>query len=224
MPTVLIVDDEPSVRRLVRAYLNQPGYRVYEADSGPEGLQLARTLQPDVIVLDVMLPGMDGMELLSRLREEDSRAYIIMLTARTEEMDRVAGLTLGADDYVTKPFSPRELAARVQAAIRRLNLGAPPSRLVFSRVEIDRDAHQVFVDGREVALTALEFALLSALAENHKRVMSREQLLEHVWGRDYFGDVRVVDVHIANLRRKLGDERLIETVRGVGYRFSDEPR
>ena len=222
MPAILIVDDEPSVRRLVKAYLNQPGYEVHEALGGPDGLQKARNLRPDIIVLDVMLPGMDGMEVLSRLREEGNPAYVILLTARTDELDRVAGLTLGADDYVTKPFSPRELAARIQAAWRRLGGSAQQrDRLTFEHLEIDRAAHKVWVDGREVALTALEFGLLEALALHFPRVLTRERLLDQVWGSAYYGDGRVVDVHVANLRRKLGLKEAIETVRGVGYRLGE---
>ncbi len=222
MAKILVIDDEPNIRNLVAAYLKPEGYEVYLAEDGPGGLKAARAFKPDVIVLDVMLPGMDGMELLTRLRRE-SNVYVIMLTAKTEETDKIVGLSLGADDYVTKPFSPRELVARIKAALRRLGSGAPQRDVLsFAHVVIDADARLVEVDGEPVSLTALEFDLLKALAENRGRVMTREQLLEKVWGGEYYGEIRVVDVHIANLRRKLGRDDLIETVRGVGYRFMDE--
>jgi two-component system alkaline phosphatase synthesis response regulator PhoP len=173
-----------------------------------------------------MLPGMDGIELLSRLRRE-SDVYVIMLTARTDETDKIVGLSVGADDYVTKPFSPRELVARVKAALRRIKTGTGSgverSVLSFRHVRIDVGAHTVTVDDVPVDLTSIEFDLLRALAENRGRVLSREQLLEKIWGSEYFGEMRVVDVHLGHVRQKLGDESLIATVRGVGYRFEDEP-
>ncbi len=223
MTKILIVDDEPHIRNLITAYLEPEGYEVLTAEDGLEGLKIARVFKPDLIVLDVMLPGLDGMAFLSRLRQE-SNAYVIMLTARTEETDKIVGLSLGADDYVTKPFSPRELVARIKAALRRLDAASalPREVLSFAHVHIDVDARRVQVDGAEIALTALEFDLLKTLAANRGRVLTREQLLENVWGADYFGEVRVVDVHLSNLRRKLGREDLIETVRGVGYRFVDD--
>ncbi len=222
---ILVVDDEPSIVNLVSSYLKAEGYDVYVASDGPAGLKAARAYKPDLIVLDIMLPGMDGLELLSRLRRE-SDAYVILLTAKTEETDKIVGLAVGADDYVTKPFSPRELTARVKAALRRLQTGAgagsePAAVLAFKRLRIDTGARQVTLDDRPVELTAIEFDLLRALAENRGRVLTREQLLEKVWGYDYFGDTRVVDVHLGHVRQKLGDESLIATVRGVGYRFED---
>jgi len=193
---------------------------------GPSGLKAARAFKPDLIILDVMLPGMDGLELLSRLRRE-SQVYVILLTARTEETDKIVGLSIGADDYVTKPFSPRELVARVKAAIRRIQTGSSPGAvggaLAFRHVRIDKDARQVTVDDQPIELTASEFDLLLALAENRGRVLSREQLLERVWGGSYFGEMRVVDVHLGHVRQKLGDQEFIVTVRGIGYRFDDEP-
>ncbi|MBU4225469.1 MAG: response regulator transcription factor [Chloroflexi bacterium] len=225
MAKILVVDDEPSIVNLVSSYLKAEGYQVYTAADGPSGLKAARAYKPDLVVLDIMLPGMDGIELLTHLRRE-SNVYVIMLTARTEETDKIVGLSVGADDYVTKPFSPRELVARIKAALRRLQTGAgsvsESEVLAFRRLRIDIGARQVSVDEHPVELTAIEFDLLKALAENRGRVLTREQLLEKVWGYDYFGDTRVVDVHLGHVRQKLGDESFIVTVRGVGYRFEDE--
>jgi two-component system, OmpR family, alkaline phosphatase synthesis response regulator PhoP len=223
---ILVIDDEPSIVNLVSSYLNAEGYEVLTASDGPSGLKSARTFKPDLIVLDVMLPGMDGIELLARLRRE-SEVYVILLTARTEETDKIVGLTVGADDYVTKPFSPRELTARIKAALRRLqagsSLGVEGAVLSFRRTRIDTAARQVTVNEHPVELTAIEFDLLRSLAENRGRVLTREQLLEKIWGREYYGELRVVDVHLGHIRQKLGIPDLIATVRGVGYRFEDEP-
>ncbi len=225
MPKILVIDDEPSIVNLVSAYLKPEGYDVYTASDGPSGLKAAKAYKPDLVVLDLMLPGMDGLELLSRLRRE-SDVYVILLTARTEETDKIVGLSVGADDYVTKPFSPRELVARIKAALRRLKAGTGPGGdeiLSFKHVRIDAGARIVTVNDIPVELTAIEFDLLKALAENRGRVLTREQLLEKVWGGSYYGEMRVVDVHLGHVRQKLGDDSLIATVRGVGYRFEDEP-
>lgn len=226
MTKILVIDDEPSIINLVSAYLKPEGYEVFTAADGNAGLKAARAFKPDLIVLDLMLPGMDGIELLTRLRRE-SDVYVIMLTARTDETDKIVGLSVGADDYVTKPFSPRELTARVKAALRRIKTGPASSEertvLSFKHIRIDVGAHTVTVDDVPVELTSIEFDLLRALAENRGRVLSREQLLEKIWGADYFGEMRVVDVHLGHVRQKLGNESLIATVRGVGYRFEDEP-
>jgi two-component system, OmpR family, alkaline phosphatase synthesis response regulator PhoP len=226
MTKILVIDDEPSIINLVSAYLKPEGYEVYTAADGNAGLKAARAFKPDLIILDLMLPGMDGIELLTRLRRE-SDVYVIMLTARTDETDKIVGLSVGADDYVTKPFSPRELVARVKAALRRIKTGTGTgverSVLSFKHVLIDVSAHTVRVDDIPVELTSIEFDLLRALAENRGRVLSREQLLEKIWGSEYFGEMRVVDVHLGHVRQKLGNESLIATVRGVGYRFEDEP-
>jgi two-component system alkaline phosphatase synthesis response regulator PhoP len=226
MAKILVIDDEPSIVNLVTAYLRPEGYEVFTASDGPSGLKAAQAYRPDLIILDVMLPGMDGVEVLSRLRR-DSDVYVILLTARTEETDKVIGLSVGADDYVTKPFSPRELIARVKAALRRLQKSAGPASddeiLSFRHVRIDIGARTVTNKDKLVDLTAIEFDLLRALAENRGRVLTREQLLEKVWGGTYFGEMRVVDVHLGHVRQKLGDSELITTVRGVGYRFEDEP-
>ncbi len=221
---ILVIDDEPNITHLVKAYLEKEGYQVYTAADGPGGLKAARAFQPDILILDIMLPGMDGLELLTALRRE-SDAYVILLTAKTEETDRIVGLSLGADDYVTKPFSPRELVARVKAALRRLSPGSAPRAgtvLTFRGLRLDTAARRVWVDDREIALTPREFDLLRVLAEHRGMVLSREQLLEHVWGGDYYGEIRVVDVHIGHLRRKLAPHQWITTVRGVGYRFEAE--
>jgi two-component system alkaline phosphatase synthesis response regulator PhoP len=226
MAKILVIDDEPSIIKLVSAYLKPEGYDVYTAADGNAGLKVASAFKPDLIILDLMLPGMDGIELLTRLRRE-SDVYVIMLTARTEETDKIVGLSVGADDYMTKPFSPRELVARVKAALRRLKagagVGAERTVLSFRHIRIDVGAHTVSVDDHPVELTSIEFDLLRALAENRGRVLSREQLLERIWGADYFGETRVVDVHLGHVRQKLGNDAIIATVRGVGYRFEDEP-
>ncbi len=220
---ILVIDDEPSIINLVTAYLRPEGYEVLTATDGATGLQMARAHKPDLVVLDVMLPGMDGIEVLTRLRRE-SDVYVILLTARTEETDKIVGLSVGADDYVTKPFSPRELVARIKAALRRLQSGGSPQpepSLNFDHIRIDPGSRRAWVDGEEVELTTTEFDLLQTLAEHRGLVLSREQLLEKVWGANYFGEVRVVDVHLGHVRQKLGRDDLITTVRGVGYRFED---
>ena len=220
---ILVIDDEPGILNVVTAYLRSEGYDFRTASDGVDGLKMIHSYQPDLIILDVMLPGMDGMEVLSQLRRE-SNAYVIMLTARSEETDKLVGLTVGADDYLTKPFSPRELMARIKAALRRYQKPtAEVERKIYSfnQVHIDSGSRKISVDGREIDLTSLEFDLLVTLAEHHGLVLSRQQLLEKVWGYDYFGDLRVVDVHIGHLRQKLG-EKFIETVRGAGYRFEDK--
>ena len=224
MTKILVIDDEPSIVKLVSAYLKPEGYEVLTAVDGPSGLKTALAFKPDLIILDLMLPGLDGIELLSRLRRE-SDVYVILLTAKTEETDKIVGLSVGADDYVTKPFSPRELTARVKAALRRIQTGARPDTSVyaFRHLHMDVGARTIHVDEAPVELTAIEFDLLKALVENRGRVLSREQLLEKVWGGDYFGEIRVVDVHLGHVRHKLVREDLIATVRGVGYRFEDEP-
>jgi two-component system, OmpR family, alkaline phosphatase synthesis response regulator PhoP len=224
-PKILIIDDEPSIHTVITAYLQAEGYEFLSAMDGQTGLQAARTFKPDVIILDVMLPGMDGVEVLTNLRRE-SNVYVIMLTARAEETDKIIGLSVGADDYLTKPFSPRELIARIKAVLRRLQstnkMADSNSSLEFSHIHIDTSERRVWVDEQLIELTAVEFDLLVALAQHQGMVLSREQLLEKAWGYDYFGDTRVVDVHIGHVRQKLGEDRFIETIRGVGYRFEDK--
>ena len=222
---ILVVDDEPPIVELVTAYLTKEGYEVYTAADGPSGLKAARVHRPDVVVLDVMLPGMDGIEVLTRLRRE-SDVYVILLTARAEETDKIVGLSVGADDYVCKPFSPRELVARVKAALRRLRPlpdGLDTSVMSFKHLRLDVGGRRVWHDDVAVDLTGIEFDLLKVLAENRGLVLSRTQLIERVWGYDFYGEERVVDVHIGHVRQKLGDSHGIATVRGVGYRFEDDP-
>ncbi len=225
---ILLVDDEPDLRRMVRRYLQAEGFEIAEASNGADALARHRDGSPDLIVLDVAMPGMDGFAVLQEVRRT-SDTPVIMLTARAEEIDRVLGLTIGADDYVTKPFSPRELVARIRAVLRRGHTARldHDDVIEFAEVNIDLARREVHVDGDTVELTALEFDLLAALASAPGRVFTRAQLLERVWGWDYFGAERVVDVHIGNLRKALGDDatepRFIATVRGVGYKFVATP-
>jgi two-component system alkaline phosphatase synthesis response regulator PhoP len=223
---ILVVDDEPTILNTVQAYLEQEGYSVHTALDGPTALKAARAFRPHLIVLDIMLPGMDGLEVLRRLRQE-SDVYVLMLTARADETDKIVGLTVGADDYLTKPFSPRELVARVKAIMRRdRGAGLAETALVFSNLRVEPDARRAWKDEHLLDLTPIEFDLLVALARHRGRVLSREQLIEQVWGYDYYGDERVVDVHIGRLRRKIEADpaapALIATVRGAGYRFEDQ--
>ena len=228
MRQVLVVDDEPHIRTVLRGYLEADGFAVAEAADAEAAIRLVRQRPPDLMLLDVKLPGIDGLEALRRVRTF-SDVYVILVTARSEEVDKLVGLAVGADDYVTKPFSPREVAARVKAVLRRDRgpRAAAAAVLRFDGLTIDKDAREVRVDGAEVTLSALEFDVLAALADSPGRVFSRRQLLEQVWGYDFFGDERVVDVHIRSLRARLGDlaasPRLIATVRGVGYKFAGRP-
>jgi two-component system phosphate regulon response regulator PhoB len=224
---VLVVDDEPDITALVAYHLAKEGYRVSTAASGPEALKAVTEQRPDLVVLDLMLPGQSGYEVLEALRrKEDTRDIgVVVLTARREEGDRIKGLTLGADDYLVKPFSPRELVLRVGAVLRRLASPAVASGavLVAGPVVIDRAQHRVTVEGREVSLTATEFNLLVTLAERRGRVQSRSQLLQTVWQANPSIQTRTVDMHVQRLRAKLGSAgRMIETVRGFGYRFRAE--
>ncbi len=231
---ILLVDDEQTLLQTVRAYLEQEGYEVRVVLNGQAALREARTFEPDLIVLDIMLPELDGLDVLRRLRSGDVApalrdVYVIMLTARADEIDRVVGLELGADDYVTKPFSPRELVARVKASLRRVGGTAESisAQFVFRHVRLDPAGRVVWRGGQELDLTPIEFDLLHALMRHSGRALSREQLMEQVWGTDYYGDERLVDVHVGRLRKKVEDDpadpKLIHTVWGLGYRFEDEP-
>lgn len=227
MARILVVDDEPKIRNIVTSYLRKEGYEVAEAGDGPSAVAETRRLDPDVVILDVMLPGFDGIEALRQIRTT-SDVYVIMLTARSEETDKLIGLSVGADDYVTKPFSARELVARVKAVLRRTRGASSDSaeQVTVGGLTLDHAKRTVTVDGAPVDLTALEFDLLAALLDGPGRVYSRGQLLEKVWGWDFFGDERVVDVHIRKIRQKLADDpaapRFIATIRGVGYRLEAE--
>lgn len=225
--TILIVDDEERMRSLLRTYLSAEGYRVVTAADGCEAITLARKEKPDLVILDIMMPNMNGYEFIKLYRAEDRAGAVIMLTARVEEADAVLGLELGADDYVTKPFSPRVLVARVRAVLRRAGIEAPQAAVlrVFDIV-LDRGTRQVMVGNRSVDLTPSEFDLLTALMEAPGRVLSRAELLDRVQGVAYEGYERTIDVHIRNLRSKIEQDtrhpRYIETVYGVGYRFAME--
>ncbi|MFZ6026645.1 MAG: response regulator transcription factor [Chloroflexota bacterium] len=221
--TVLIIDDEERLRSLLKAYLGQEGFRVLESSNGREAIFVARQEKPELIVLDIMMPEMDGYEFM-RLHRQERNTPIILLTAKVEDSDKVLGLELGADDYVTKPFSPRELTARVRAVLRRTGQDSPAAKLLQAgEIMLDRDSHLATRQGTELALTRSEFDLLSALMATPGRTFSRLDLLEYLQGTAYAGYERVIDVHIKNLRIKIGDDprqpRYIETVYGVGYRF-----
>lgn len=224
---ILVVDDEATLLKTVHAYLQQEGYAVQTAVNGRSALQLFREFQPDLVVLDIMLPEIDGLEVLRQLRQT-SDVYVIMLTAKADEADKVIGLGMGADDYITKPFSNRELVARVKASLRRLGSASTKTEIVSSHLRLDEDARLVWKNGVPLDLTPIEFDLLYVLMRHHGRALSREQLIEHVWGFDYYGDDRVVDVHIGRLRKKVEDDpahpTLIATAWGAGYRFEDEMR
>ena len=224
--TILVVEDEASIQRVVRTYLESAGYQVLSSEDGPDALRLAQSHRPDLVVLDLNLPGMDGMEVAARLREQ-SDVYILMLTARTEEVDRVAGLKIGADDYLTKPFSPRELVARVEAILRRQRgTRAVGNTHHFHHLSIDPDRYEATTPAGPLDLTPTEFKVLWELALHAGHVLTREQLLDRVWGIDFYGNDRVVDVYVGQIRRKLEEatgERLIETIRGVGYKLVESP-
>jgi DNA-binding response OmpR family regulator len=226
---VLVVDDEKKIRDLLTAYLRADGFEVAEASDGAEALAKIRRAEPDLVILDVMMPGMDGIEVLRELRKT-SEVFVMMLTARAEETDKLIGLSVGADDYLTKPFSPRELVARVKAILRRgrERTMADDELLRFENLTVDLSKREVTRGKTTCDLTALEFDLLAAMASAPGRVFSRRQLVERVWGWDFFGDERVVDVHIRNLRKALGDDatdpEVIGTVRGVGYKLVADRR
>ncbi|HMJ90190.1 MAG TPA: response regulator transcription factor [Candidatus Acidoferrum sp.] len=223
---ILVVDDEPDALDLIQFNLKAAGYDVVTADDGTEALKKARTTQPALVVLDVMLPEVDGLEVCKTLRREPATASIpiIMLTAKAAEIDRVLGLELGADDYLTKPFSPRELVLRVKALLRRRTPTEPhQDQINLGDLVIDIPRHEVLVDGQSIQLTATEFKLLTVLVERRGRVQSRDALLRDVWEYDSLIDTRTVDTHMRRLRDKLGSAaRYLDTVRGVGYRFVDK--
>ena len=221
--SVLVVDDEPTITEVVSRYLERAGYETRVAGDGPRALQLAGDERPDLVVLDLMLPGMDGLEVMRRLRERD-RISVILLTAKGEATDRVIGLRLGADDYVVKPFSPAELVARVDAVLRRVDTSPEPEEpIAFDGLEIDPVARRVAVRGEEVQLTVREYELLLHLVRHPGQVFSRDQLMDAVWQYSFYSDTSTVTVHIRRLRAKIeaepSDPRWLQTVWGVGYRF-----
>ena len=224
MKKALIVEDDGNIAELLRLYLEKDGFEVSRAADGAEGLELFRSFKPDVILLDIMLPVMDGWGVLREIRRTDRRVSVIMLTAKGETPDKVNGLELGADDYVTKPFEVKELLARIHAVMRRSDEPAVPSgkRLEFDKLIINLDSYELIVDGKRIDTPPKEMELLYHLASTPNRVYTRNQLLDEVWGFDYFGDSRTVDVHIKRLREKLegvSDKWSLKTVWGVGYKF-----
>src|SRR5678816_4602625 len=225
---VLVIDDEPDLRELLAYNLTAAGFMVQVTESGAGGLAAVETFAPDVVLLDLMLPDIPGTDVCRRIRGGEARGLqpaVLMLTAKNEEIDRVVGFEIGADDYVVKPFSVRELVLRIRALLRRVNrVEGEPSLIRFGRLKIDRDAHRAWVDDAEIGLTALEFRLLHAFLSRRGRVQTRDALLSDVWGIEADVTTRTVDTHVKRLREKLGDAgNYIETLRGVGYRFKDQP-
>lgn len=235
MPTpikILSIEDDESIQEIIKAYLEINEYEVYTAANGAEGLTMFSNVRPDVVILDINLPGINGMELATRIRKQ-SDAYILMLTARGEEMDRIAGLKLGADDYVVKPFSARELVARVDALLRRTRARPEPliststgvNLLESTSITLDLDSYEALTAGNKIEVTTKEFALIKMFMEHNNQVLSRDQILNLIWGSSDFHNDRIVDVYVGQVRRKLEEatgKRLITTVRGVGYRFQDK--
>lgn len=233
---ILVIEDEMNIQELLKYNLEKNGYSVVVADNGTDGIEQARNNVPDLILLDIMLPGIDGLEVCKILRMDKTtkKVPIFMLTAKGEELDKILGLELGADDYITKPFSIKELIARIRAAMRRKNEdssekgeeGKGSSVLRIGNIEINSEKYEVRKNGEKLVLTLKEYELLKMLAENSNKVMTRDFLLDKIWGYDYAGETRTVDVHIRHLRRKIEDEeggrQLIETIRGVGYRLNSE--
>ncbi|MFZ5975496.1 MAG: response regulator transcription factor [Bacillota bacterium] len=230
--TILVVDDEDNIRELIAYNLKAEGFVVEEAASGEQALEYCKARKPALVLLDIMLPGMDGLEVCKRLKRDaaTSTIPIIMITAKSEEVDKVLGLELGADDYITKPFGVREMLARIKALIRRSNIGGLSNESTGSEnllraagITIDVKSYKAYRLDRPLQLTLKEFELLSALVANRGKVLTRDTLLDTIWGYEYYGETRTVDVHIRHLRKKLEDDgTLIETVRGVGYRFSSQ--
>ncbi|MFD1707633.1 response regulator transcription factor [Siminovitchia sediminis] len=232
MEKILVVEDEPSIATLLKYNLEKSGFRVSTASDGQKGLEMAMEDRPDLMILDLMLPGMDGMDICKTLRQEKVDIPILMLTARDDEFDKVLGLELGADDYLTKPFSPREVVARVRAILRRTKSSAEQSvpvdqhaepKLELGRLVIYPERYEALLDGEKIELTPKEFELLLYLANNEGKVLSRTQLLDAIWNYDFVGDSRIVDVHISNLREKIEEDTrrplYIKTIRGFGYKM-----
>ena len=225
---ILIVDDELNIRELIKFNVEKAGYKVLETGDGQTAVNLAKSEKPDLVVLDLMLPGLDGLEVCRIIKNsrETAAIPIIMLTAKNEEIDKVIGLELGADDYLTKPFSPRELSARIKAVLRRSQKDSTiGGELTLGKLRLNFSRYEAYLGSTKLELTPKEYEMLKLFVTNTGKVFTREQLLEKVWGYEYFGDTRTVDVHVRHLRVKLGQDievaEAIETVRGVGYRFKD---
>ena len=221
MPKILVVDDEPGITELVKLYLEGEGYQVETVTTGRDAFSRLAGGKPDLVILDLMLPDIDGFEVCRRIRAK-SDVPILMLTARREDTDKIVGLELGADDYATKPFNPRELVARVKAILRRYQAGQKPGDVLeVGKLRVDRARHEVTAGGKQLKLRTKEFALLAVLVQNPGIVFTREKLLELVWGYDYYGETRTVDVHVNHLREKIsGSDVRIETIRGTGYKLA----
>ncbi len=220
MPKILAVDDEQNILELVKLYLTREGYQVETVSRGNEALPKLSQINPDLVILDLMLPDTDGFAVCQQIRKK-SQVPILMLTARREDVDKIVGLEMGADDYLTKPFNPRELIARIKAVLRRYQTGQKAGEIIkLGKLRIDLDAHEVSIEVKRLPLRTKEFALLATLAQNAGSVFSREKLLEVVWGFDYYGETRTVDVHVNHLREKLAGSGVnIETLRGIGYKL-----
>lgn len=227
---ILIVEDESSIRKFININLSINGYAVIEAESGEEALEMVNMYNPMVVILDIMLPGIDGFEVCQKIRETRPEIIIIMLTARGQDMDKIMGLGLGADDYMVKPFNPLELVARIKAILRRSEIPSlqGKDRIKFGNLEIDNKSQKFYKDNKEVDLTPTEFSIIKAFMNNPGKAFSRDELLNNIWGQDYFGDVKTVDVHIRRLREKIEDNpsspSYIETVWGFGYRWQEESK
>ena len=224
--TILIVEDDSNIRELLRLYLEQEGYKIEAAQDGQEGLRAFKRIHPDLVLLDLMMPVMDGTQVIKEIRAV-SKTPVIMLTAKSDTFDKVAGLDLGADDYITKPFETRELIARIRAVLRRYGENEAPKKLEFDNLIIDKESYNIVVKGEKMEIPPKEIELLNFLASHPGTVFTREQLLEQVWGYDFFGDSRTVDVHVKRLREKLTDSESLgwslKTVWGVGYKFEVKP-
>ncbi len=225
---VLVVEDESSIRKFIEINLSRNGFKVYEAGSGEEALNMLPVINPSIVILDVMLPGIDGFETCQRIRKLAESAIIIMLTARGQDMDKIMGLELGADDYMVKPFNPLELVARIRAVLRRTGKArsGPSDSFTFGSINVDIRSKKVFRNSVEIDLTPREFSIINMFVENPGIALSRDELLDSIWGKNYFGDIKTVDVHIRRLREKIEDDpsepKHIETVWGYGYRWSKE--
>ncbi len=225
---VLVVEDEPSIRKFLSINLNREGFEVLEAASGEEALHIVKRVKPSVVVLDIMLPGIDGFEVCQHIRKAIPNIVIIMLTAKSQDMDKIMGLELGADDYMIKPFNPLELIARIRANLRKINnaKGQLKKSIAIGELELELEAQRFYKRGIEIELTPIEFSMMKMFMENKNRAFTRDEILNIVWGRSYFGDMKTVDVHIRRIREKIEDNPskpiVIETVWGIGYRFRGE--